>query len=317
MLSSAVTTSAPATEPACPGPTPLDTRTPAATDRRSAPAERRPSRLLPRDLGRARRREPVGDPVLRLGLPAGLVGRIRRERPRGDLVVVRADAPGRDRRDRAAHAPPRGRAGGRARPHDAAPRFDADLTPVPAEATAVFFGASYHADYATILCGPADLPEVADGRRGQYAVARERSATWDVIDLRRLRCGDPAADALAAAFGAREIAAGLDAQRSGRTSARSSPCPTADLDDYLATLDKKERHEIRRKVRRAEAAGEVAPDALGRSARRPRRVHRPPPEALGRRRPLPADAGRRRRAGSSSAPVRAGRRRTAPLRSRS
>ena len=31
---------------------------------------------------------------------------------------------------------------------------------------------------------------------------------WDVVDLRRLRCGDPAADALAAAFGAREIAEG-------------------------------------------------------------------------------------------------------------
>jgi CelD/BcsL family acetyltransferase involved in cellulose biosynthesis len=40
----------------------------------------------------------------------------------------------------------------------------------------------------------------------------------------------------------------------------------ATLDDYLATLGKKERHEIRRKVRRAEAAGEVlltaSPDPL-------------------------------------------------------
>ncbi len=39
-----------------------------------------------------------------------------------------------------------------------------------------------------------------------------------------------------------------------------------DLDDYLATLGKKERHEIRRKVRRAEAVGEVrlddSPDPL-------------------------------------------------------
>jgi CelD/BcsL family acetyltransferase involved in cellulose biosynthesis len=32
------------------------------------------------------------------------------------------------------------------------------------------------------------------------------------------------------------------------------------FDDYLATLGKKERHEIRRKVRRAEAAGEVRLD---------------------------------------------------------
>jgi CelD/BcsL family acetyltransferase involved in cellulose biosynthesis len=49
-------------------------------------------------------------------------------------------------------------------------------------------------------------------------------------------------------------------------------CPVATLplgasiDDYLSTLGKKTRHEIRRKVRRAEAAGEVslddAPDPL-------------------------------------------------------
>jgi CelD/BcsL family acetyltransferase involved in cellulose biosynthesis len=47
---------------------------------------------------------------------------------------------------------------------------------------------------------------------------------------------------------------------------REDVCPVvtlpdgADLDDYLATLGKKERHEIRRKVRRAEAAGEVRLD---------------------------------------------------------
>ena len=91
---------------------------------------------------------------------------------------------------------------------------------------------------------------------------------WDVVDLRRLRCGDPAAEALAAAFGAREIAQGwtLNVER-------EDVCPVvtlpegADLDGYLATLGKKERHEIRRKVRRAEAAGDVrladSPDPLG------------------------------------------------------
>ena len=35
------------------------------------------------------------------------------------------------------------------------------LTPVEPTAKAVFFGASYHADYATILAAPADLPAVA------------------------------------------------------------------------------------------------------------------------------------------------------------
>ena len=38
----------------------------------------------------------------------------------------------------------------------------AQLTPVPPDAKAVFFGASYHADYATLLAAPADLPAVAD-----------------------------------------------------------------------------------------------------------------------------------------------------------
>ena len=39
---------------------------------------------------------------------------------------------------------------------------DADLTAVAPDATAVFFGASYHADYATILSAPDDLPAVAE-----------------------------------------------------------------------------------------------------------------------------------------------------------
>lgn len=132
-----------------------------------------------------------------------------------------------------------------------------DLTPVEPSATAVFFGASYHADYATILAAPEDLPAAAD------AVAEHLSSAlgqhrWDVVDLRRLRCGDPAADALAAAFGAREVEQGWTLNIE-----REDVCPVvtlpdgADMDGYLATLGKKERHEIRRKVRRAEAVGEV------------------------------------------------------------
>jgi CelD/BcsL family acetyltransferase involved in cellulose biosynthesis len=81
---------------------------------------------------------------------------------------------------------------------------------------------------------------------------------WDAVDLRRLRCGDPAADALAAAVGGREIAEGwtLNVER-------EDVCPVVtlpvggDMEGYLATLGKKERHEIRRKVRRAEAVGAI------------------------------------------------------------
>ncbi len=139
---------------------------------------------------------------------------------------------------------------------------DVELTAVPPTAKAVFFGASYHADYATILAAPEDLAAVAEAIVEALAVPPEADddhpEPWDVVDLRRLRCGDPAADALAAAFGRREAAEGWTLNLE-----REDVCPVvtipdgADFDGFLATLDKKERHEIRRKVRRAEAAGEV------------------------------------------------------------
>ena len=136
----------------------------------------------------------------------------------------------------------------------------AHLTPVPPTATAVFFGASYHADYATILAAPADLPAVSDALADYLASPSERRP-WDVVDLRRLRCGDPAADALAAAFGAREMAEGwtLNVEREDVCPVVTLPVG-ADMDTYLATLGKKDRHEIRRKVRRAEAVGEIRYD---------------------------------------------------------
>ena len=137
------------------------------------------------------------------------------------------------------------------------------LTPVPPTAKAVFFGASYHADYATILADPADLPAVAAALVEHLAAPDpsdpDHPAPWDVIDLRRLRCGDPAADALASAFGRREMSDGWTLNLE-----REDVCPVVtfpedvDFEGYLSTLDKKSRHEIRRKLRRAEAAGEVA-----------------------------------------------------------
>ncbi|HEV8698075.1 MAG TPA: GNAT family N-acetyltransferase [Candidatus Limnocylindrales bacterium] len=130
------------------------------------------------------------------------------------------------------------------------------LTPVPGSARAVFFGASYHADYATMLAAPSDLPTAAAAVADYLASPASRD--WDAVDFRRLRCADPAGDALAAALGAREIANGWTLNVD-----REDVCPVVtlpDVDDieaYLATLGKKERHEVRRKVRRAEAVGEV------------------------------------------------------------
>ena len=143
---------------------------------------------------------------------------------------------------------------------------EVELTPVPPTATAVFFGGSYHADYATILVAPADLPAVAEAV-ADHLIDTGSRRPWDVVDLRRLRVGDPAADALAAAFGAREIAEGwtLNVEREDVCPVAQLPADS-DMDGYLAALGKKERHEIRRKVRRAEAVGEIrlddSPDPL-------------------------------------------------------
>ncbi|HEX7472892.1 MAG TPA: GNAT family N-acetyltransferase, partial [Candidatus Limnocylindrales bacterium] len=136
------------------------------------------------------------------------------------------------------------------------------LTPVEPTAKAIFFGASYHADYATILAGPADLPAVAAALVSHLAAPAapedDHPTPWDVVDLRRLRCGDPASDALADAFEAAASAAGWTVVRE-----REDVCPVVtlpenvDFEGFLDTLDKKARHEIRRKIRRAEAAGLV------------------------------------------------------------
>ena len=192
-------------------------------------------------------------------------------------------------RDRAPHAPPRGRADDADDPHDDAPRRDPDLTPVAPTAKAIFFGASYHADYATILAAPATCRRSPTRWPTTCAEPPDRAGPWDVVDLRRLRCGDPAADALAAAFGAREIAEGwtLNVEREDVCPVVTLPTG-ADIDDYLATLGKKERHEIRRKVRRAEAVGESA--STTRPTRSPTsRRSSSSTRSVGRRRPLPAD----------------------------
>jgi CelD/BcsL family acetyltransferase involved in cellulose biosynthesis len=132
-------------------------------------------------------------------------------------------------------------------------------TQVEPTAKAVFFGASYHADYATILADPADLPDAARATARALAAPPDpaHGATdWDVLDLRRLRDADPAMPALEAAF--RELA---DGQRWHVGREQEDVCPVvsvpADSDwaSYLASLDKKDRHEIRRKLRRAEEAG--------------------------------------------------------------
>jgi CelD/BcsL family acetyltransferase involved in cellulose biosynthesis len=135
---------------------------------------------------------------------------------------------------------------------------------VDGEKMAVMFGASYHADYATILAASADLQPTAEGLVGTLRDGPrfdEDQAEWDVVDLRRLAGWDPALAALEAAFGMERE--------------QEDVCPVVDVladtwDDYLATLDKKDRHEIRRKLRRAMTIGDLSieigpptPEAVG------------------------------------------------------
>jgi CelD/BcsL family acetyltransferase involved in cellulose biosynthesis len=135
---------------------------------------------------------------------------------------------------------------------DAAPGGAEDASARPMRS--LFMGASYHADYATILCDPADLPAVAAAVAS--ALREDPPGTWDAIDLRRLRVDDPAFQELTEAF--------RDASPEWRVTAdQEDVCPVVtlppdgDWETYLAMLDKKARHEIRRKLRRAEAVGPV------------------------------------------------------------
>jgi CelD/BcsL family acetyltransferase involved in cellulose biosynthesis len=134
---------------------------------------------------------------------------------------------------------------------------------VPASAKVVYMAASYHADYATILAGPEHVTAVAAGIAGALADPPDSThgdQPWDVLDLRRLRDGDPWVPALESSFRRWADANGWRVE-----SEREDVCPVVTLpptterdtrwDALLAGLGKKERHEIRRKLRRAEAHG--------------------------------------------------------------
>lgn len=140
-------------------------------------------------------------------------------------------------------------------------RDHGDGRTVRSDAKAIFFGASYHADYATILSAPEDLDAVAAAVARSFVLPPDPAhgtQAWDVIDLRRLRIGDPALPALETALAAVDSA--WDVVREQEDVCPVITAPSGDWDEYLATLDKKDRHEIRRKLRRAGTVGELAID---------------------------------------------------------
>ena len=134
-----------------------------------------------------------------------------------------------------------------------------DCRTVPPDAKAVFFGASYHADYATILAAAADLPEVSAAVARSFTSAPDPehgSQQWDAIDLRRLRTDDPVLPALQSAL--KDADPTWDVIRESEDVCPVITAPSGDWDEYLGTLDKTDRHEIRRKLRRAAVVGELA-----------------------------------------------------------
>jgi hypothetical protein len=134
-----------------------------------------------------------------------------------------------------------------------------DCRTVPDDAKAIFFGASYHADYATILAAPADLPRVAAAVAQSFTRAPDLahgSQPWDVVDLRRLRESDPLLPILELALAAADPTWEVIREREDVCPVISAP--SGDWDEYLATLDKKDRHEIRRKLRRAGVVGDLS-----------------------------------------------------------
>ena len=97
---------------------------------------------------------------------------------------------------------------------------------------------------------------VLEGRERQFYEALidyvERDADWRVFDMESLRAGSPALELLPALAEARGFSVEF---------VREDVAPVLALpdtwDDYLASLSKKARHELRRKGRKLDAAGDV------------------------------------------------------------
>ena len=113
-----------------------------------------------------------------------------------------------------------------------------------------YLGATYHIDYATVLI---DLTDSERSTAATAALVAHLFADPSPLDLRRLRRADRAHALLMSALATNTTRVA--------TPAVEEPAPAIDLtnittfDGHLERIDKKDRHEIRRKVRRGEGAG--------------------------------------------------------------
>jgi len=114
------------------------------------------------------------------------------------------------------------------------------------EAALMLLGSIEISDYLDVIVRPDDLPEFME-RLLEHLCGRQAPA-WKVLDWYNLLEGSPTLPALQEAV-----------QRRGwqMTQERLQHCPyiplPGDWETYLASIDKKQRHEVRRKIRRAES----------------------------------------------------------------
>jgi len=112
-----------------------------------------------------------------------------------------------------------------------------------------YLGATYHIDYATVLI---DLENTESASAAADALVAHLYTDTAALDLRRLRRADRAHELLMSALATNTTRAA--------TLIVEDPAPAIDLtnittfDEHLERIDKKDRHEIRRKVRRGEGA---------------------------------------------------------------
>jgi len=120
----------------------------------------------------------------------------------------------------------------------------------------IYSGATLHIDYATVLLAPHTGAQSQESDPVADALATALLALNLPINMMRIRPADAAHVRIVAAIQRAATVASRAA-----TYAIEEPAPYIDLqgirtlDEHLDRLEKKQRHEIRRKVRRGEAAG--------------------------------------------------------------
>ena len=148
--------------------------------------------------------------------------------------------------------------GAGAEPHylSVGPEADVGIMPLMARVTGDaqrgrrYFAASFHADYATALAADSDVDTVARATVDHLADRND----WTVLDLRRFRADDAFLARLEAIASQRADELGWRVRREQEDICPALPL-AASWDEQLARLSKKTRHEVRRKLRRAQAAG--------------------------------------------------------------